>query len=102
MVQFKIYGSGDFTEQKTRLLCGLAPNNKKHLKFFQETCKAFLKKRLIKKEILKKNLIDDFNKQAELGLFKGYRHKIGLPVNGQKTHNNRRTQRALYRKRLHL
>lgn len=94
MKQFDIYGSGTFTEKKILLLCGLeSTKNKKHFKFFQEICKSFLKKRLIKKEIAQKIIIDNFNQQAELGIFKGYRHKIGLPVNGQKTHNNRKTQR---------
>lgn len=32
--------------------------------------------------------------------YRGYRHVIGLPVNGQNTHNNRKTQRSLSKKRI--
>lgn len=102
MKQFNVYGSGIFTEKKIILLCGLSKNNKKHVTLFEEMCKSFLKKRVIKKEIAQKIIIDNFNQQAELGIFKGYRHKVGLPVNGQKTHNNRKTQRSLYKKRFYL
>lgn len=59
-------------------------------------------KNLMKEEIhsLKLNLIDkkkDFyiKKMQDFQIYRGYRHYKGLPVNGQRTHTNGRTQKRL-------
>jgi small subunit ribosomal protein S13 len=98
MKQFNIFGSNSFTDSKVLLMHGLLPNKK-----YSNTVKipfvSFLKKHILKEEIIKKILIDQLTLLIENNTFRGYRHKVGLPVNGQKTHNNRKTQRKLYRKR---
>lgn len=98
MKQFNIFGSSSFTESKVLLMHGLIPK-KKYTGTHKTPFISFLKKHVVKEEIIKKLLIDNLTLQIENNTFKGYRHKIGLPVNGQKTHNNRKTQRKLYRKR---
>ena len=97
----KTYGAGNSVTKKLIIMHGLKTNNKisEQVKI---SCTSFLKNKIPKEEVLKKGLIDIINYQIENNTYKGYRHKIGLPVNGQNTHNNRKTQRALYKKRLHL
>ena len=48
------------------------------------------------KKYIKKNLEDLITMKS----FKGLRHVRGLPVRGQGTHNNRKTQKALSKKNL--
>ncbi|MBL6621484.1 MAG: 30S ribosomal protein S13 [Rickettsiales bacterium] len=36
----------------------------------------------------------NIKKLMELGCYRGLRHRAGLPVNGQKTHNNARTRKG--------
>lgn len=59
---------------------------------------------LIKKDILQINYhfneSNQIKKYILINHYRGFRHKMGLPVRGQNTHNNRYTQRLLFRNRL--
>lgn len=57
---------------------------------------ANLEMELYRKEYYNiQNLID-------IGCYRGFCHKNGLPVYGQRTHTNYKTQKKLYKKRLEL
>lgn len=43
--------------------------------------------------LLKKQIIENIKKKIKIRSYKGIRHKLGLPVRGQRTHTNAQTQR---------
>jgi small subunit ribosomal protein S13 len=43
---------------------------------------------------LKKNTQQDVRRLIEIGSYRGYRHRRGLPCHGQRTHTNARTKRG--------
>ena len=47
---------------------------------------------------LKKSIKDNIENLIHLGTYRGLRHKLGLPVRGQRTRSNARTQRYLSKK----
>jgi len=47
---------------------------------------------------LKKNIKNNIQNLINLGTYRGLRHKLGLPVRGQRTRSNARTQRYLSKK----
>jgi len=49
----------------------------------------------LKLNIIKKKQIYRINKLQEIESYRGYRHAHGLPVNGQRTHTNARTQKKI-------
>jgi len=49
----------------------------------------------LKLNIIKKKQIYCINKLQEIESYRGYRHAHGLPVNGQRTHTNARTQKKI-------
>jgi small subunit ribosomal protein S13 len=44
---------------------------------------------------LKKEINTNIKRLIQISCYRGIRHKIGLPVHGQRTHSNARTQRRL-------
>lgn len=47
---------------------------------------------------LKKEILYNVKRLNDIGCYRGYRHSYGLPVRGQRTHTNSRTQKALSKK----
>ena len=43
----------------------------------------------------KRELRDNRNRLIQIGCYRGFRHNIGLPARGQRTHGNARTARRL-------
>ena len=43
----------------------------------------------------KRDLRNNKNRLIQIGCYRGFRHNIGLPVRGQRTHGNARTVRRL-------
>jgi small subunit ribosomal protein S13 len=43
---------------------------------------------------LRKNTQQDVRRLIEIGSYRGYRHRRGLPAHGQRTHTNARTKRG--------
>jgi small subunit ribosomal protein S13 len=43
---------------------------------------------------------NNIKKLIDISSYRGFRHVSSLPVNGQRTHTNRKTQRSLSKKRL--
>ena len=44
--------------------------------------------------LLKKYIIENIKKQIKMKSYRGIRHKLGLPVRGQRTHTNAQTQKS--------
>ncbi|UCF69331.1 MAG: 30S ribosomal protein S13, partial [Acidobacteriota bacterium] len=43
---------------------------------------------------LRKNVQMDIKRLIEIGCYRGVRHRLGLPVRGQRTHTNARTKKG--------
>jgi small subunit ribosomal protein S13 len=43
---------------------------------------------------LRKNIQMDIKRLIEIGCYRGQRHRVGLPVRGQRTHTNARTKKG--------
>jgi small subunit ribosomal protein S13 len=43
---------------------------------------------------LRKNIQMDIKRLIEIGCYRGVRHRVGLPVRGQRTHTNARTKKG--------
>lgn len=43
---------------------------------------------------LRKNVQMDIKRLIEIGSYRGVRHRVGLPVHGQRTHTNARTKKG--------
>jgi small subunit ribosomal protein S13 len=43
---------------------------------------------------LRKNVQMDIKRLIEIGCYRGVRHRVGLPVHGQRTHTNARTKKG--------
>jgi small subunit ribosomal protein S13 len=43
---------------------------------------------------LKRDIQQDIKRKMEIGCYQGLRHRKGLPVHGQRTHTNARTQKG--------
>ena len=54
----------------------------------------FLKSSGEHKEAQIANYAENLNKYQKLSNYIGYRHKVGLPVRGQRTHSNAKTCRS--------
>lgn len=61
---------------------------------------SFYENLSVSKEASLKKIHDNIMNLISMESYRGYRHVIGLPVNGQNTHNNRKTQRSLSKKRI--
>ena len=43
---------------------------------------------------LKRDIQQDIKRKMEIGCYQGLRHRLGLPVRGQRTHTNARTRKG--------
>lgn len=44
---------------------------------------------------LRKTIMFNIKRLCDIGSYRGYRHSYGLPVRGQRTHTNRKTQKSI-------
>lgn len=97
----KVYGIGYTT---AKIICHRLHLNPQY-KVFQLTD---LQNNLLMKEIkyflthteLKKKIKAHVDQLIQMRSYRGIRHVLGLPVRGQRTRSNARTQRSLFKKRL--
>jgi small subunit ribosomal protein S13 len=92
----KIYGLSNFYINKLYNQFGF--NQQIFIKDLTSTQKKLLKdwfrtQFLTVNDELKKKIDDTKKKLINLKLYKGFRHKDGLPVRGQRTHTNAKTQK---------
>nr|WVH37053.1 ribosomal protein S13 [Meteora sporadica]WVH37099.1 ribosomal protein S13 [Meteora sporadica] len=63
-----------------------------------EQLKLIIRNHCVCEAELNKYLQDDIKHLYDIKSYRGMRHKLGLPVNGQRTHTNSQTQRKLGRR----
>lgn len=96
-----VYGLGD---QKVRELCSYMGLSKK-LKLsdlnesqISKLCHYIEENFLIESE-LRKNQTYNIKRLLDIKSYRGLRHAHGLPVHGQRTHSNGKTQKSLSKRR---
>jgi small subunit ribosomal protein S13 len=96
-----IYGIG---KQRALLICkslGISheyPINQLNEAMVYKLCRLIEQEYAIETE-LRKNQNFNIKRLLDIKSYRGLRHAYGLPVNGQRTHTNARTQKALAQKR---
>jgi len=71
-----------------------------NLKKIKKNFFSYMNTKVQKEDLIKKTTNTNIEKKIKTGSYPGYCHLMGLPVKGQRTHNNRKTQRRLSKKRL--
>ncbi|HOL21676.1 MAG TPA: 30S ribosomal protein S13 [bacterium] len=91
-----IYGIGRATAKKILASTGIDGNKRvKELKE-EEIGKlaAFLQKNYTIEGDLRKKITEDIRRLIEINTYKGGRHRLSLPVRGQRTRSNARTRKG--------
>ena len=99
MKQFCEFGLNVAKIKKIYLKEGFRFLSIKKKKIKSSDCILYKEMHVVKESLLKE-IYDNIRNQIELSTYRGYRHYVGLPVNGQNTHKNRKTQRILSKKRI--
>ena len=90
-----IYGIGRTTAQKICLACGIAFDKK-----IKDLTDADLEKirdevgRLTIEGDLRREISINIKRLMDLGCYRGFRHRRGLPLRGQRTRTNARTRKG--------
>lgn len=90
-----ITGVGKSTAQKVLIKLGIDPNKK--IKDLTEEEEGKLRDELSKFTLegdLRRKVQMDIKRLQEVGSYRGYRHRKGLPVHGQRTRVNCRTRKG--------
>ncbi len=101
----KVYGIGNYKTKKIIALLGVNFSTK--LKDIKQEQVNGLEKYFdydvqnLEMELYRKEYYN-IKRLIDVNCYKGFCHKNGLPVYGQRTHTNAKTQKALYKKRLEL
>jgi small subunit ribosomal protein S13 len=96
-----IYGIGRSTANKIIADIGLDSNKKIGDLTEQEisSIRKYIDENLKVEGDLRKDIALNIKRLIEINCYRGYRHKNGMPVRGQKTRSNARTRRGLAGKR---
>ena len=91
-----IYGIGPVTAAKICKDTKLSPDTRvKDLTDDQVAkLRSYIEHNLMVEGDLRKKVSLDIKKLNEMGCYRGLRHRKGLPVRGQNTHNNARTRKV--------
>src|SRR5579875_3467355 len=91
-----IYGIGRTTSNKILKLAGIDPNRR--IKDLTEeeviTLRDLIDKNVKVEGDLRRELALNIKRLVEIGCYRGYRHRRGLPVRGQRTKTNARTRKG--------
>ena len=91
-----IYGIGKFTSHKICNTCGIEPT--KRSKDLTEEEISNIAKEIEKNYViegqLRRQVSSNINRLKEIRCYRGYRHRAGLPVRGQRTKTNARTRKG--------
>ncbi|MBN2541690.1 30S ribosomal protein S13 [bacterium] len=91
-----IYGIGLSTSQDILKTTGIDPNKKVHE--LTDTDVSQLRGEIEKTHkvegALKSEVTSNIKRLVEIGAYRGQRHKVGLPVHGQRTRTNARTKKG--------
>jgi small subunit ribosomal protein S13 len=92
-----IYGIGRTTSQQLLAATGVDPNTRVHALAEEELVK--LAKEIESRNLtiegdLRREVQGDIRRKIEIGSYQGRRHRMGLPVRGQRTKTNARTRKG--------
>jgi len=92
-----IYGIGSSTAYAICKHFELKPNVQISELSDQELFKVtnFATKKFLVESDLKKEVINDIARLASISCYRGLRHKVGLPLRGQRTSTNAKTQKRI-------
>ncbi|MEX0426678.1 30S ribosomal protein S13 [Nocardioides sp. DS6] len=92
-----IYGIGRTTSQELLAATGISPETRVHALTEDELVKLRdeIEAKGIKTEgDLRREVQADIRRKIEIGSYQGRRHRMGLPVRGQRTKTNARTRKG--------
>lgn len=91
-----IYGVGQATAQKIVADLGMNPDTRAKELGEEELSKIAteLEKNYVVEGQLHRQIRQNIQRLREIGCYRGYRHRRGLPVRGQRTRSNARTRKG--------
>lgn len=91
-----IFGVGRSTAKKILENCQIDPNTKVRTLTDEEVVRLrnFIDQNLKVEGDLRRETAQNIKRKMEIGCYQGLRHRMGLPVRGQRTHTNARTRKG--------
>ena len=91
-----IFGIGHATSQRVLRETGVDPDTRVRNLTEEEIVRLreFIDKNLRIEGDLRRETSQNIKRLMEIGCYRGYRHRRGLPVRGQRTHTNARTRKG--------
>ncbi len=91
-----IYGVGSTTSRLILANCQIDPNTKVRNLTDEEVVRlrSYIDQNLKVEGDLRREVAQNIKRKMEIGCYQGLRHRVGLPVRGQRTHTNGRTRKG--------
>ena len=91
-----IFGVGRSAAKKICENCQVDPNTKVRSLTDEEVVRlrSFIDQNLKVEGDLRRETAQNIKRKMEIGCYQGLRHRMGLPVRGQRTHTNARTRKG--------
>ena len=91
-----IFGIGRSTAKKICENCQVDPNTKVRSLTDEEVVRlrSYIDQNLKVEGDLRRETAQNIKRKMEIGCYQGLRHRMGLPVRGQRTHTNARTRKG--------
>jgi len=91
-----IYGVGRSTSKRILENCQVDPNTKVRSLTDEEVVRLrnYIDQNLKVEGDLRRETAQNIKRKMEIGCYQGLRHRMGLPVRGQRTHTNARTRKG--------
>ncbi|NPV59726.1 MAG: 30S ribosomal protein S13 [Actinobacteria bacterium] len=91
-----IYGVGRSTSKDILNNCRIDPNTKVRNLTDEEVVRlrSYIDQNLKVEGDLRREVAQNIKRKMEIGCYQGLRHRVGLPVRGQRTHTNARTRKG--------
>lgn len=91
-----IYGVGRTRAQQALKACQINPDTRVHDLTDEEVVRLreYIDQNLKVEGDLRREVSQNIKRKMEIGCYQGLRHRMGLPVRGQRTHTNARTRKG--------
>jgi small subunit ribosomal protein S13 len=91
-----IFGVGSTTSKKILENCQIDKNTKVRSLTDEEVVRlrSYIDQNLKVEGDLRREVAQNIKRKMEIGCYQGLRHRVGLPVRGQRTHTNARTRKG--------
>lgn len=91
-----IFGVGRTTSKLILANCQIDPNTKVRSLTDEEVVRlrSYIDQNLKVEGDLRREVAQNIKRKMEIGCYQGLRHRVGLPVRGQRTHTNARTRKG--------